>query len=197
MYNDTVNQEPVDQEPVDQEPVVQEPVDQETVAKDTYKYSTIRHMVNQSRAGLNQLVDRLEALVGYMEICYASDDDPVPFGPDTLFHLKWCREYHLQTATESCDQHEAVDEIYQEYRECANVIIRAFSAAYRISEPDDYSPDCPVTEHVFHISDRTSNETWFANDDYYRIMEHMYYKTINVRDELDFRVLGTISSPCP
>lgn len=183
MYNDTVNQEPA----------VQEPVEDETWGKDTYKYSTIRHMINQSHTRLNQMVDRLEALIGYMEICYASDADPAPFGPETLFHLKWCREYHLQTVTESCDQHAAVDEIYQEYRECANVIIRAFSAAYRISEPDDYS--CPVTEHVFHISALTPIETWFSDEAYYRIMEYMYYKTINVRDELAFRGNIRVTSP--
>jgi hypothetical protein len=157
------------------------------VVKETYRYATIQHVMNQYRADLHQIVDRMEALIGYTEICYASDVDPAPFGPETLFHLKWCREYHLQTATESCVHHAAVDEIYQEYRECTNVIIRAFSAAYRISEPDDYSPDYPVTEHVFHISAQTPNETWFTNDDYYRIMEYMYYKTINVRDELAFR----------
>jgi hypothetical protein len=134
---------------------------------------------------MHKLVDGLEALVGYTEICYASNDDPAPFGPETLFHLKWCREYHLQT--EYSDR-KAIDEIYQEYRNCVNVIIRAFTAAYRISEQDDSS--CPVTERVFHVSALTPIETWFSDEAHYHIMEYMYYKTINVRDELDFRVRG-------
>jgi len=163
------------------------------VEKETYRHATIQRAMNQYRSELHQIVDRLEALVGYMEICYESKEDTTPFGPETLFQLKWCREYHLEKSHNAVEE---VNEIYRDYSVCINVLIRAFTEAFRISDPDGYKDmlynQTNVFEYVFDKLPPDTFEICFIDDSYYGIMEHMYYKTINVRDELDFRVVRTV-----
>lgn len=141
---------------------------------ETYTQDQLQVIIDNTNVHINELINSIQSLVNYRNICYANREDTRPFGPDTLFQIKWCRDYHIQANPMS----EASLHIYQEYKECANILLRAYYAARKIRNPEDDE----------QIPSPKDYETWFNDQTHYELLEKLYYRTINVRDEEEFGV---------
>lgn len=142
--------------------------------KETYTQDEIRRTIDATNAHINELFNSIQSLSNYTNICYANREDVRPFGPDTLFQIKWCRDYHIQSQDELMS--ETSIDTYQEYKECANILLRAYSAACKIRNPGDDE----------QIAVPNDYETWFKDQTHYELLVNLYYKTLNIRDEEAF-----------
>lgn len=159
--------------------------------KETYSYDTIQIMIEQTNAQINDRITRLQSLANYTNICYANATDIGPFGPDTLFQIKWCRDYHTQTQLMSeAPMSEASLKTYQEYKGCVKTVFRALLAAYKIRNQDEYADmaenGTDIMRHLYNIPPPEDYETWFKDQTHYELIEHLYYRTLNARDEEAF-----------
>ena len=157
--------------------------------KETYSYDTIQSMIEQTNTQINDRITRLQSLANYTNICYANATDKTPFGPDTLFQIKWCRDYHIQSLS-GAPMSEASLKTYQEYSGCVKTVFRALLAAYKIRNQDEYADmaenGIDIVRHLYNIPPPKDYETWFKDQTYYELIEHLYYRTLCARDEEEY-----------
>lgn len=161
--------------------------------RETLKYSTIHGIMEGYRDHMKNLISQLEHLANYTEICYRDKEDNKPFGPDILFQIKWCREYAFKVDQEGQDSiGDCTREIYEEYSDCIEVLFRAFRVAYRINNPVEYEDmtekGMSIMQYMFGHDGPEDPLDWFRDDKFYRILELLYYTTLNVRDEMEFGI---------